>query len=317
MDKNNNCNSKSILSGLPLVFLLTTVTILTLVPGSYSISLRFLDSDEFYIVTFLCFFLSVDVTFVFGNVSLPVNIYALCMQGDDLQVKVSSLTSPRTWLSHNFYSLGYCKPSNTINNVKTSSRAFLQGQDFQDSVYTVSVLLASNAFLFVTANAIFWALNDTRFWTSQQKAGRGLPVGFKGTYPGGEEVYFIYNHLSFRVICIIGIPRLNLLKSLALMLNRTGAATLLCFMNPFIHGDMLIIYFINHEYEGPWNEKNPGLLTCNPRTKGVIVNHSLDVPQRIETGAGVVFTYDVSFKETDYRPPRYRSLLRALGLFQF
>lgn len=72
----------------------------------------------------------------------------LCMQGDPLQVEVSNLTSPDTRLSYDFYSIRYCKPSKTL-------RKFLQGEAFQGSVYTVSMLLALSAFLFVEGKAIF------------------------------------------------------------------------------------------------------------------------------------------------------------------
>ncbi|XWS17406.1 hypothetical protein CRYUN_Cryun33cG0064600 [Craigia yunnanensis] len=261
-ESNSNSRSRSMLSGLSL-FLLTAVT-MTLVPGSYSISLRALASGDFYI-------------------------------GDPLQVKASNLTSPKTQLSYNFYSLSYCKPSKTLN--RKTLKEFLQGEDFQNSVYTFDMRkeqpckVACRVKLDAEAAKDFKEkihddyrvnMNLGNLPVTQQKV-EGFRVGFKGYYPSGEEVYFIHNHLSFRV-----------------MYHR----------NPQIDSAQIVgfevdPYSISHEYEGPWNEKNPKLLTCNSSTNGL--NQAFNFPLRIKTDSEVVFTYDVSFYEYDHKP-RIRSV---------
>ncbi|XVE54089.1 hypothetical protein DITRI_Ditri03aG0053600 [Diplodiscus trichospermus] len=99
----SNIHSRSMLSGLSLLFLVTTLTT-TLVPVFYAICPRALAPAFFYM-------------------------------GDRLQVKVSNLNSPDTQLSYNLCSFGYCKPFKTKNNV-LALKEFLQGEAFRDSVYT-------------------------------------------------------------------------------------------------------------------------------------------------------------------------------------
>lgn len=53
---------------------------------------------------------------------------------------------------------------------------------------------------------------------------------------------------------------------------------------------------ILHEYK-EWDEKNPQLTTCNKDTKNLIQGNT--VPQEVEQGKEIVFTYDVSFKVYD------------------
>ncbi|TYH08403.1 hypothetical protein ES288_A07G012100v1 [Gossypium darwinii] len=114
----------------------------------------------------------------------------------------------------------------------------------------------------------------------------GFPIGFKGSYyPSGKEVYFINNHLSFKVMYHVN--------------PEDDSAQIVGF-----HVDP---YSINHEYECPWNDENPHLLTCNQHTNGV--NQAFKMPLRIETDTEVVFTYDVSFFEYDYKQPRIRRQL--------
>lgn len=50
---------------------------------------------------------------------------------------------------------------------------------------------------------------------------------------------------------------------------------------------------INHEYK-EWDEKNPQLTTCNQNTKNIIQGST--VPQEVDIGKEIIFTYDVSFK---------------------
>jgi len=50
---------------------------------------------------------------------------------------------------------------------------------------------------------------------------------------------------------------------------------------------------INHEYK-EWNDKDPQVTTCNKDTKNLMQGST--VPQEVDTGKDIVFTYDVSFK---------------------
>lgn len=50
---------------------------------------------------------------------------------------------------------------------------------------------------------------------------------------------------------------------------------------------------INHEYK-EWDDKNPQVTTCNKDTKKLIQGST--VPQEVDSGKRIVFSYDVSFK---------------------
>lgn len=54
-----------------------------------------------------------------------------------------------------------------------------------------------------------------------------------------------------------------------------------------------LVNSINHEYK-EWDEKNPQVTTCNKDTKNLIQGST--VPQEVDAGKEVVFTYDVTFK---------------------
>ena len=52
-------------------------------------------------------------------------------------------------------------------------------------------------------------------------------------------------------------------------------------------------FSVKHEYEAPWDKKNPVLNTCNPG-RMIAVSHTQS-PQAVEEGEEVIFTYDVKF----------------------
>ena len=52
-------------------------------------------------------------------------------------------------------------------------------------------------------------------------------------------------------------------------------------------------FSVKHGYEAPWDDKNPVLNTCNP-SRNMAVSHT-QIPQVVEEGEEVIFTYDVKF----------------------
>lgn len=50
---------------------------------------------------------------------------------------------------------------------------------------------------------------------------------------------------------------------------------------------------MNHEYK-EWDDNDPQLTTCNKDTKMLIQGST--VPQEVDVGKEIVFTYDVTFK---------------------
>ncbi|EOY30458.1 Transmembrane nine 7-like protein [Theobroma cacao] len=236
------------------------VTVLTVpfILGSTLIESNSNSSGMLSRLALLFFLLTVTTTLVPGSCSIslgavaPADFYI----GDPLQVEVSNLTSPDTRLSYDFYSIRYCKPSKTL-------RKFLQGEAFQGSVYTE-----------------FGNLPVT------QRKQKGFRVGLKGTYYPVEEVYFIHNHLSFRVMYHKN-PRTDSAQIAGFEVDPYSSCSTRRALYSFLSIDWVInvliaiLWSAQTEYEGPWNEKNPQLLTCNPRTNGI--HQAFAIPQRIGT----------------------------------
>ena len=86
---------------------------------------------------------------------------------------------------------------------------------------------------------------------------------------GGQEKYFLHNHLRFNVLFNIN--------------PETDTSRIVGFeVEPFS---------VRHQYEGTLDTANPHLLTCAPASMRH-VKHD-DEPQAIQEGDEVVFTYDV------------------------
>ncbi|KAL0397004.1 UNVERIFIED_CONTAM: Transmembrane 9 superfamily member 7 [Sesamum calycinum] len=223
------------------------------------------------------------------------------MRGDELQVKVNKLSSTKTQLPYDFYYLKYCKPEK-IKNVAENLGEVLRGDRIENSVYTFhmrdeqSCTVGCKVSLDAQAAKDFKEKIDDEYRVNmildnlpvavprQRRDGspsttyeHGFRVGFKGTYAGSkEEKYFIHNHLSFRVMYHSD--------------PETDSARIVGFeVSPIS---------INHEYK-EWDEKNPKVATCNPNTKNMIQGGA--VPQEVDTDKEVIFTYDVTFKESDIK----------------
>ncbi|GAA0142800.1 transporter [Lithospermum erythrorhizon] len=221
--------------------------------------------------------------------------------GDPLNVKVNKLSSTKTQLPYDYYYLNYCKPKKIENNAENLGEV-LRGDRIENSVYTFSMrnektctvacrvkLDAESAKNFkekiddeyrvnmildnLPVAVIRQRLDGNQLTTYEH----GFRVGFKGTYSGSkEEKYFIHNHLSFKV-----------------MYHKdpdTDSARIVGFeVSP---------HSINHEYK-EWDEKNPQLTTCNEKTKSFLQGSS--VPQEVDKAMEIVFTYDVTFTESDIK----------------
>ncbi|KAH7856527.1 hypothetical protein Vadar_002489 [Vaccinium darrowii] len=107
---------------------------------------------------------------------------------------------------------------------------------------------------------------------------QGFPVGFTATYAGSKEVkYFIYNHLSFRVMFH---------KHLA---NDSAQ----------IVGFEVTPYSINHQYIYK-DYKKLMIITCGEQTKYIIRSGSVG-PQEVDAHKLIILTYDVTFVESDIK----------------
>ncbi|CDY23803.1 BnaA01g21540D [Brassica napus] len=246
------------------------------------------------------FFLPISLfIFFFATVSEKESLNVL--SGDPLYVKVNKLSSTKTQLPYDYYYLNYCKPPKIVNNAENLGEV-LRGDRIENSVYTFQMLedqpckVGCRVKLDAESTKNFKEKIDDEYRANmildnlpvavlrQRRDGsqsttyeHGFRVGFKGSYEGSkEEKYFIHNHLSFRV-----------------MYHRDQESD-----SARIVGFEVTPNSILHEYK-EWDENNPQLTTCNKDTKNLIQGNT--VPQEVEQGKEIVFTYDVSFKESEIK----------------
>ncbi|GJN38968.1 hypothetical protein PR202_gb28054 [Eleusine coracana subsp. coracana] len=96
-------------------------------------------------------------------------------------------------------------------------------------------------------------------------------------YESNHITYFIHNHFSFLV-------KYN-------KVAHTDLARIVAFeVTP---------YSVTHEFDGEWKGNATSLKTCNPQSRRLVV--SSDEPQKVEANKEIIFTYDISFQESDIR----------------
>ncbi|XP_009762751.1 transmembrane 9 superfamily member 7 isoform X1 [Nicotiana tabacum] len=221
--------------------------------------------------------------------------------GDPLNVKVNKLSSTKTQLPYDYYFLKYCRPTKILNSAENLGEV-LRGDRIENSVYTFQMrqeqpcqvvckkkLDAESAKNFkekiddeyrvnmILDNLPVAVLRQRRDGIQSTTYEHGFRVGFKGNYAGSkEEKYFINNHLSFRVMYHKD-PETDTARIVGFEVTPNS---------------------INHEYK-EWDDKNPQVTTCNENTKNLVPGST--VPQEVDADKEVVFTYDVSFKESDVK----------------
>lgn len=212
-------------------------------------------------------------------------------------MKVNKLSSTKTQLPYDYYFLKYCKPQKIINSAENLGEV-LRGDRIENSVYTFKMReertcqVGCKQKLDAEAAKNFKEMIDDEYRVNmildnlpvavirQRRDGQakvyehGYRVGFKGKYSGtNEEKYFIHNHLSFKVMFH---------KDL-----ETDVARIVGFeVSP---------HSIAHEYK-EWKDQDTQLVTC---TKNIM--QSGTPPQEVDVDKEVVFTYDVTFEESDIK----------------
>eukprot|EP00879_Flechtneria_rotunda_P003817 GHRR01004057.1.p1 GENE.GHRR01004057.1~~GHRR01004057.1.p1 ORF type:complete len:639 (+),score=130.92 GHRR01004057.1:208-2124(+) len=226
-------------------------------------------------------------------------------KGDVMYLKVNKLSSIRTQLPYEYYSLPYCRPEKIVPFAENLGEV-LRGDRIENSLYQIQmrideqckVLCRIKSLSAAQAKAFKGKIDDDYKVNmildnlpvamvkirkddngQQMKAyERGWYVGFKATLEGSKDIkFFLHNHLRFNILY-----------------NRDAATDL-----SRIVGFEVEAFSVNHEYEEPWDANKPTLNTCNPG-RMIAVSHSLP-PQPVEEGAEVIFTYDVKFTESDIR----------------
>ena len=192
-------------------------------------------------------------------------------QRDDIvNVKVNKLSSVRTQLPFDYYSLPYCQPPRIEHSAENLGEV-LRGDRIENSPYQLEMRLDEQCKVLCKIDA----LNAEQAREFQSKIEddyrvnmildnlpvamvimrqdedsapvktyeRGFPVGFKAaTEEGGEEKFFLNNHVRFTILYHRDVE--------------TDLARIVGFeCEPFS---------VKHEYERPLDMQRPVLDTCNP-----------------------------------------------------
>ncbi|KAH7858857.1 hypothetical protein Vadar_028816 [Vaccinium darrowii] len=201
-------------------------------------------------------------------------------RGDPLDVKVNKLSSENTRLRYNYYDLRYCQPPQIKNNAETLLETLwelIRGDHIQNSMYTFNMMEEQPCTILCALDLDAKYANDFKEKIADEYRVNlildNLPVVVRRNYAGSKEVkYFIYNHLSFRVMFH---------KHLA---NDSAQ----------IVGFEVTPYSINHKYK-----EFPHLTTCYKHTNETFLRNA--IPQEVDARKKIIFTYDVSFMESDIK----------------
>jgi len=223
---------------------------------------------------------------------------------DIVNLKVNKLSSTKTQLPYEYYSLPYCRPDPIVNSAENLGEV-LRGDRIENSLYQIEIRLDEQCKVVCKIDALtpsqakdFKSKIDDEYRVNmildnlpvgmvkiREENGapvktyeRGYPVGFKAAIEeGGEQKHFLHNHLRFAILYHKDVE--------------TDLARIVGFeVEPFS---------VKHEYEAPWDPVKPSLETCHPG-RMQYVTHGL-APQMVESGEEVIFSYDVVFKMSNIR----------------
>lgn len=285
---------------------------------------------SFLVLPFLC--LLVCMCASVQGFYLPGSYLHPYRDGEDLPVKVNSITSIETELPYSYYSLPFCKPKDGIKKVGENLGELLVGDQIENSPYVFhmrrlesDVKLCSSGPLsendvkhlkqriddFYQVNLFLDNLPVTRYTKQKDMQSplrwTGSPIGF---YYVNDKTHYIYNHLKFRVLVheyegdaaigsVIGAGDGLDAMPTATERNLTGTFMVVGF-------EVIPCSVVRNSkaVEGVKNYEKLPQSDCNP-----------DGPhQAIKVGEQIVFSYDVEFTTSNIRwPSRWDAYLKMEG----
>lgn len=247
---------------------------------------------------------------------------------DDLSVKVNSITSIDTEMPFSYYSLPICKPQGGIKDSAENLGELLMGDRIENSPYLFKMYKnQTDVFLCQTD-----PLTDEQFKTLKERIDEmyqvnlildnlpairytrkeGYPLRWTG-YPVGINVkgsYFVFNHLKFKVL-VHKYEETNV----ASVMGTGDAAGVIPIRKQDLDvpGYMVVGFEVVpcsplHNVDLVKNlkmyEKYPNPIHCDPNS----------VSMQINKGQPIVFTYEVTFEESDIKwPSRWDAYLKMEG----
>lgn len=215
--------------------------------------------------------------------------------GEDVKMSVNKLTSVRTQLPYEYYSLPVCKPDVVVDKSENLGE-LLSGDRIESSLYNLR--MKRNEDCVVLCRKIYTAKESKKFkqmikdeyrvhWIidnlpaslrlydrndpSSIKYDTSFPLGVRVPDERDQVSYYLYNHIKFTLLYHENPSQF------------TGARVVGFVVEPFS---------VKHSYSGDWPSP---LRTCNTNKE---VDHT-DEPQEIDTDTEVIWTYDVNWVESE------------------
>ncbi|KAF5187712.1 Transmembrane 9 superfamily member [Thalictrum thalictroides] len=249
--------------------------------------------------------------------------------GESLYVKVNSLTSIDTEIPYSYYSLPFCKPLEGIKDSAENLGELLMGDRIENSPYKFKMYtnesdvflcrsdpLTGDDFKMLTkridemyqVNLILENLPAIRYTKKEGYYLRwtGYPVGIKV-----QDMYYVFNHLKFKVL-VHKYEEPNVARVMGtgdvpeVIPNRVnGGSDVPGYM---VVGFEVVPCSFQHDPNLVKNmkmyEKYQAGINCDPTT----------VAMAVKEGQPLVFTYEVSFEESDIKwPSRWDAYLKMEG----
>ncbi|OAY46957.1 transmembrane 9 superfamily member 11 [Manihot esculenta] len=249
--------------------------------------------------------------------------------GESLSVKVNSITSIDTEMPFSYYSLPFCQPAEGIKDSAENLGELLMGDRIENSPYRFKMHVnESEIFLCRTdplsadnfkllkeridemyqVNLILDNLPAIRYTKKDAYLLRwtGYPIGIKV-----QDAYYVFNHLKFTVL----VHKYEEANMARVMGTGDGAEVIPTIGNggSDIPGYMVVGFEVvpcnfMHNVQSVKNskmyDKYPSPIKCDPTT----------VSMPIKENEPIVFTYEVTFEESDIKwPSRWDAYLKMEG----
>ncbi|CAH9132612.1 unnamed protein product [Cuscuta epithymum] len=251
--------------------------------------------------------------------------------GDQLSVKVNSLTSIDTEIPYGYYTLPFCKPLEGVKDSAENLGELLMGDRIENSPYRFKMRTnASEIFLCKTS-----ALSADKFKILKERIDEmyqvnlildnlpairylnkdGFLLRWTG-YPVGVKVqnsYYVFNHLKFTVLVHkyerTSVPNvIGAADGAELIVGEDNYTKVDSAPGYMVVGFEVVPCSFQHDAKAVVNrsmyDKYPTSIQCDPAT----------VSMMIKEGDSLAFTYEVSFVESDIKwPSRWDAYLKMEG----
>ncbi|KAF8093573.1 hypothetical protein N665_0383s0197 [Sinapis alba] len=251
--------------------------------------------------------------------------------GDYLNVKVNSLTSIETEMPFSYYSLPFCQPSEGIKDSAENLGELLMGDRIENSPYRFKMFKnESEIFLCQTeklsgdgfkllkkridemyqVNPMLDNLPAIRYTKKDGYVLRwtGYPVGIKV-----QDVYYVFNHLKFKVL----VHKYEEAANVARVMGTGDAAEVIPTMGKNKDSDepgYMVVGFEVVPCSFAHNGDSTKKLKMYERYTTPIKCDSTSVSMSVKEGQSIVFSYEVSFEESDIKwPSRWDAYLKMEG----